>query len=180
MALKSFSALAPNECVAHAEVRDAVESGQLQWAGQEPEWPYDPYWAERYVYTRADYEAAVRHTSMAGSGIALDELMSKSEMLAYRDITIPVPSNFSAVHDVSACPQRRVVLTWTADVEQGSMVLYHRDVFGTWYTLDTIAAGVETYVHAHPGPHVGRNDYQIRYSAQSEIADIFAMVLCPF
>lgn len=179
MALKTWPQLATNECVAHAEVLDAVDRGDLHWRGLPPEWPYPPAQADRYCYTRADFEAFVWSSSMANSGIAPNELMSKAEMLAYATAPVaPVPGSFSAIHDMSSCPQRRVVLSWTADASLGTLVLDHRHPVSGWYTVANLAAGVQGYVHPHPSPHEGRNDYRIRYTSQSEYAHTFAHVLC--
>lgn len=188
MALKPWPELAPNECVAHAEVRDAVERGELLWRTGRETYPISTHptlGADHVVYSRADFEEHVKHVDMTNSGILPGELMSKAEMTAWRDLTPPdpvepvLPGSFIAVHDVAACPMRRVVLTWTADPVMGPLLLEHKDPFGTWYELDAIAAGVEEYVHSHPGPHSGPNEYQIRYSAETEYAAAAVDVTCP-
>lgn len=78
--ITTWAALADNECVAHAEVADAVANGHLAWATS------NPGLASGYCYTRADYEAYIAHADMSASGIASNELMSKSEMAAYASL----------------------------------------------------------------------------------------------
>lgn len=173
MALKLWSELASNECVAHAEVRDGVATGELAWRTSEPSL------VSGYCYTRADFEAYIRHVSMAPSGIATNELMSKAEMLTYREVPAITPENVQAVQDYSACPIRRVVLTWTARTAEGPMELQHQpDGSGSWATLATIAAGVQIYVHGSNGPTAGINRYRIRYTARSEWATATVAVAC--
>jgi len=87
MALKAFSELEADECVAHAEVEDAVATGQLLWSGS------NPGLAPGYCYTRDDFETYIRHRSMASSGIAPNELMTRSEMEAYRTTGAAITSD---------------------------------------------------------------------------------------
>lgn len=78
MALKAFAELEADECVAHAEVEDAVATGQLLWSGS------NPGLAPGYCYTRDDFETYLLHSDMSASGIAANELMTRSEMETYR------------------------------------------------------------------------------------------------
>jgi hypothetical protein len=84
MAGTTWAALAANELVCHDEVVNAVATGQLSWSGG------NPGIAGGYCYTRADYAAYISHSSssLSGSGLATNELMSKSEMEAHRAMLV--------------------------------------------------------------------------------------------
>lgn len=92
MAIKTWAQLSGNECVAHAEVANAVATGQLLWRGS------NPGLAAGYCYTRSDFETYIQHSDMSASGIASNELMSKAEMETYRlliGITDTIPHSES-------------------------------------------------------------------------------------
>lgn len=78
MAIKTWAELADDELVAHAEVADAVDNGDLLWSENEP------ILADGYCYTRDDFETYLLHSDMSASGIESGECMSKSEMETYR------------------------------------------------------------------------------------------------
>lgn len=78
MALKTWAELEADECVAHAEVENAVSNGELAWSGS------NPGLAPGYCYTRDDFETYIEHSNMSASGIAPNELMTRSEMETYR------------------------------------------------------------------------------------------------
>lgn len=78
MAIKTWAELSDDELVAHAEVADAVDNGELLWSENEP------IMAAGYCYTRDDFETYLLHSDMSASGIAPGECMSKAEMEAYR------------------------------------------------------------------------------------------------
>src|SRR5690606_39980847 len=86
MAIKTWAQLSGNECVAHAEVANAVATGQLLWRGS------NPGLAAGYCYTRSDFETYIQHSDMSASGIASNELMSKAEMETYRAIGAAITS----------------------------------------------------------------------------------------
>lgn len=90
MAIKDFDELEADECVAHAEVADAVATGQLLWRSS------NPGLAPGYCYTRDDFETYIEHSDMSASGIAPNELMTRSEMEAYRVLVIVSASIDSA------------------------------------------------------------------------------------
>jgi hypothetical protein len=81
VAITTWAALANNECVAHAEVENAVANSQLMWLAG------NPGLVAGRVYARADFEAYLLHLDMSASGIASNELMSKSQMVTYRQLT---------------------------------------------------------------------------------------------
>lgn len=178
-----------NEALSHAEVRDAVERGELRWrTGREhfPPTTHPTLGADHVAYTRELFEEIVQHQDMMGSGILPNELMTKAQMIQWRDLTAPPtpkPENFTAAHDMSACPALRVVLTWEADVDEGPIEVWHLDENDVWYLLDTLAAGMEMYVHATGLPYPGRNYYSARYVSQAgegdEWAEASANAVCP-
>lgn len=90
MAIKTWAQLSGNECVAHAEVANAVATGQLLWRGS------NPGLAAGYCYTRSDFETYIQHSDMSASGIASNELMSKAEMETYRVLVVVSASIDSA------------------------------------------------------------------------------------
>lgn len=169
--------------VCHGEVREAVALGELEWTTPVEPIPPDVHptlGPDHYVYTRQDYEMFVRHTDMSGSGILPSELMTRAQVLAYRDVSpvIVTPEDFVATHDMSVCPTLRVVLTWTADPAEGPIVVLWEDPLHGWQALDTLAAGMEEYVHTYPVE--GLNRYMVGYESRAERAAAQTTAICPF
>jgi hypothetical protein len=179
MALKTWAQLASNEAVAHAEVRDAVTNGQLAWLSTEQvPAPADPSRADHYCYLRQDYETIIRHNSMATSGIASNDLMSKAEMIAYRDLTVPaepVPTSFYA-NQTGICPLPTMTLTWSnGSTSEQKTLQYHNG--STWVTLSsTIAASATSYVWSSPPQ--GTISMRIRFNSRSTWANASALITC--
>ncbi len=134
MAIKTWAALASNECVAHAEVADAVTNGDLAWATT------NPGLAAGYCYTRSDFETYVLASDMSASGIATNELMSKSEMETYRILNV-IRNASSSASDLGLSWQGRAHF----DVGNTQSVKVEKSVNGGAYTLvetiDTASGG---------------------------------------
>lgn len=81
----AWTDLAANEVPNFSEVEAAATAGHLIWSGGVGPSPgtYVPEW----VFTRQDFENEIEHSSMAASGIALNELMRKSEYDTYAIVT---------------------------------------------------------------------------------------------
>ncbi|MFA5712463.1 hypothetical protein [Mycolicibacterium sp.] len=174
MTIKLWAALASNELVAHAEVRDAVNTGVLLWDYTEPATIPGDLLNDRdhYCYTREDFENYVRHTDMSASGIATGEMMSKAEMLLYRSLDPAVPGSFVVLHDDATGPPRiRMDLSWTVQPNRGTLTLQRRigDV-GNYSPLTVLAQGTTSYVddfiEAAGAVEGDRIHYRIRYSDQ--------------
>lgn len=85
----SWAATASNQAASYFTVKDAVATGALLWSSGDPgagAFPTPPVGAhaEGYVFTRAAFDAHVAHSDMSASGIAANQLMSKSQMETYR------------------------------------------------------------------------------------------------
>lgn len=179
MALKTWPQLANNELVAHAEVRDAVSRGELQWIAGEPALPPDGTGLDpdKRCYTRAMYEQYIRHVSMGGSGIGMNEPMSKLEMIQYRQLSDPVPLNFEAVHDMGACPAIVVDLYWSnAGVLEPTIIEWRDSPLSDWMPLTSPPAGVTHYTHI--AGFGGSFDYRIRFLGYDEWAYAGTPAMC--
>lgn len=148
MAIKTWPNLDDKELVAHAEVRDAVNRGILEWlGGVEPIIPTDNTGLnpDKRCYTRSDFESYVRHVDMSGSGIEMGEYMSKSEMLTYRMILGPIPIPSITLSTTS--PYTIVVSLSATGVFHGYILEYRIEGSGDWTEHNIIASGSTQYNH---------------------------------
>jgi hypothetical protein len=152
MAIKAWAELQSNEVVAAAEVVNAVTNGYLLWKTS------NPSLASGYCYTRTDFEAYIKHNSMASSGIATNELMSRSEMEAYRDLAalqISVADNYDSCPEVAA-------FSITITPHQSAEFRLQREVVGvgSWSNVDTRTTGSQ-YVVVHPAQSSTNYRYRV-------------------
>lgn len=130
----AWSDLTNNELPSHSEVAQGVAAGDLRWLSGNPGLPSGE------CYTREMYEQYVQHKNMGSSGIALNDYMTKGEMIQYALHEVP---GFHVVQNYDLCPfATRAEVRWNG----GTIELSYR----IWPTGNWISLGnptVSPYIH---------------------------------
>lgn len=149
MAIKTWSQLANNELVAHAEVKNAVSSGQLQWWGDvEPTLPNDGTGLDpnKRCYTWGMFSQYVRNRNLP-TNINPNEYPSKSEMINYRWLPEPLsaPLINASPHSVT---QNIITLSpvGTPDMD-GYRLEYRLEGQSTWNVVYLYGTGTLQFTH---------------------------------